>query len=1623
MGEAMKNIFTRTLRAVLCLGLPLAFIVSCSEYDLSNFQVNDNIEYRMFNLLDDYPSLYEAVNSLDQTTFNRHLGDAVNFKKDQFITMQEDTINLLSYNTDQDGPYNPATGEGYHEAHPVPKMLRLVRTLVGRINQQDSIDNDDDYNSYAADFFDLLDAFREADIGYEADILDIIQKGSEYALEREYADPGYMLKNAEEALADAIDPRHRIAAQHNQEVLGKQLIQSNSSITVNGAGKLVPDGSGTPIGLGNSVKGVGALLKGVFELLQDNDLRDSLYDVIRELGAMSAAKIPTSVPAYSNGTYATDGYKRVKDIMREEIENNEDFFTVGGKVYSGANDIYRRRTANEYSDSELRNVKKETLPPMMSLLLRTDRPGTMFADRGEKEYFAERFVTNLNRLNVDWDKAHLEESLYDMIRFDPYGRDRTSSANHPVIGRPAYDFSILEALMTTGGVTTNLGWFDGGKTNEQDYIPNSEHGHGAPSGNITLNDSVFAMQTSKDGTTGDTMYELILVDDARHNNRIFRSKDPFTLADANAGKCNISFDQNYCALNFLATHSVGDIGHPTGGNPNRTTSGKNQFVPYSPSGTKDTNTAAFNMNWVARGCWNGEGPYYFADPTAASTEINGKSYYRYIRPNRKTYAYVHKDEADPQDSSKWEYIYPGEGGDPLDVINYIGDMPLTNAVYHSSKEVKNRFVVLEFKIRIKIGPSVNAVVSFGPLWTYSIGDVITRINNAISAAGGPNNLCSAYGSFLKIVAPPGQTIQISNANNPDALGDNPVQVFLQDDFADDEVLSINPNSLKITQEAKIHFNIDNAVNKDVTFSVASPDNDGWWSAAELGAYLQAQLGSDYINATDQGIVIEGKSTVEGVAKVKLNDVYGNGMAEIFGSQTSSVSRTVVERYHRYRPAWRTDHYLIKLDRGIFAPHDMSSGSATAASPFIINEIIPESEPKRACASQEEAIYRNLQWLLTEKKIVLIVPMYLYVNFIGCTGELGFFQVIEGNGFEGLVNARKYRSNMDWAKKGTTGKSVIPGDYRLYVLATSGTKVGGLVDLNIDKVLDTMGHGSSNPAIIPHGFASISRMAFPRSEVKNLSPGYTTEYGISYGNTKTFQNISVGSREFEVDESDPVWSRRNGLVPVIVSALATAWEMSDMTHRGILSVLDSQFASLKPLFFYNRRTTGVMRQSWLPRIAGSEANLYDFMRPDSKVPGFDVGVNSETGWFGGWSVRDWYQLKSMPTSMTFMVDSDPSTNRSDRTKRADGLIAALTFYDPFTERGDGNLPNTRLITKLIKVLDKVGGAGFADPDAAGVDDGDLSTYGTRRKLFYGAEQFMTTQRIIKEASTLNLTTIDETNYKNLNHPSWMFTRKVDANSDGIYDDIRPEDVVVDEGLDISIGSDALGMGLAVYPDERDPAHPGYNGKSWYFFNDAADKAIEFTSDLGQGAGRFNATENLISLIDKFVTKVNPTQAQIDGLVHTLGIMQTEYQTDLGGGRWVYPEDLLDIQTRYMPTIMDLNKENGLASSEFTHALMQNGSLVEYILNTMSTPYQTSEIFSDLYGLLSHRLIAGNEDSYNSVLWSDLVEMQEGLVESIRNGVPMVEFTEAQDFQYNGPFGESIFSVWDPFGDLGRVFSQP
>ena len=131
-----------------------------------------------------------------------------------------------------------------------------------------------------------------------------------------------------------------------------------------------------------------------------------------------------------------------------------------------------------------------------------------------------------------------------------------------------------------------------------------------------------------------------------------------------------------------------------------------------------------------------------------------------------------------------------------------------------------------------------------------------------------------------------------------------------------------------------------------------------------------------------------------------------------------------------------------------------SGSSTNATTFKLYERIGQNQETspgsgisvRECSTQEEAIYRNIQWFLFEKKFSFILPMF--VNLLNIQSA-GAYILIEANGAVGLTNAKKGTANGWWVKLGSEGipataynpnyanspdygDSNIPGDGRIIV---------------------------------------------------------------------------------------------------------------------------------------------------------------------------------------------------------------------------------------------------------------------------------------------------------------------------------------------------------------------------------------------------------------------------------------------------------------------------------------------------------------------------------------------------------------------------------------------------------------
>jgi hypothetical protein len=98
-----------------------------------------------------------------------------------------------------------------------------------------------------------------------------------------------------------------------------------------------------------------------------------------------------------------------------------------------------------------------------------------------------------------------------------------------------------------------------------------------------------------------------------------------------------------------------------------------------------------------------------------------------------------------------------------------------------------------------------------------------------------------------------------------------------------------------------------------------------------------------------------------------------------------------QRDNRYKSTWYSDYYMTHVasypdNQNRFFTIDNSSGvsqlvpaDATAEDPnpqarrLVYNELVAEADPQRACDSPEEAFFRNYQWVMNEKKMVLVIP--------------------------------------------------------------------------------------------------------------------------------------------------------------------------------------------------------------------------------------------------------------------------------------------------------------------------------------------------------------------------------------------------------------------------------------------------------------------------------------------------------------------------------------------------------------------------------------------------------------------------------------------------------------------------
>lgn len=1081
----------------------------------------------------------------------------------------------------------------------------------------------------------------------------------------------------------------------------------------------------TNIDLGNAVQGTHDLVVWLNKLIQNPDTNILIHDAVTSFANF-----------FNSDVMATR--------LRELIVNTEDHFTIGGEVYN-ADPVYNENSDSTYSDAEIGQSLRELFPFVQKLFLRSDRPNAIISTEADQApvYPLDLMLKNLRSIGFDPDTIDIERSINDLLQYDIWGRDRVTDAS-------AWPTSFLESLLFLTHVSSHHGWKDGGATTEVEgtgyLFPDSrrDHGHGEYAEELTLNDALFSMRMEKtEGYLG--VYELSLNGMGGgliNGNHLYRSKTPFELSEVdelytgtviNDDKdYRFFYDADYGVLQFLAGPGPGDLGAPTGGNPDGQTLGTNKYLAYAPNGLHETQLSAWAMGWVIRACFNGEGPYYYADPDAETVVVDGQSYRKYLRPDSRVYALVSTDDSN--------YIYPADDGDVED--------PETEATsFNGKRQRDNRY--------------------------------------------------------------------------------------------------------------------------------------------------KSQWHSDYF--------------------ITHFTEYGTDIQHYFTIDNSSGDIVIKE---------------------------ITGSLETPAGSLTYNELIPETDPARACSSPEEAFFRNFQWVMNEKKMVIFLPLHMEAGDVIGT----VVQVFECHGSSGLANMRKFRENHVWAKNGQTGQSIIPGDYRMEVASVSAP--GAEVFIYDDTIYNyNINCGNATPAIVGHNLPALYRLGFPRS------PLMDRENGIS--------DYILGSKEFTVGDND-TWNNRNAFTPILFSLLAGIREYTPAYDpesirdgsKGMPMFLTHSPLSIKPLFYYNRggETEGTPN-SWIPRVYGTDPDPDDNYQGNPFLQSTSDFYNGRPDtWYGSWQERRYFQPAVLKTQLNILIDSDIAVPE----KRCDGLLPLITN-------------ETKALTHLFKL--------FLDPS---VDTLPLEQQVSAIKYTKG-----------------ELTAINESpaSGKNVVFPDWMFAVGIEETKDAYdayteYANVREEDIFLDDVLDFVIGHDTVdetneGYGLADYPDDKPDA------EDWKDFNDTVDTVC----DLLHNDSLNSITQNLLYIMDRIFGRDQLyTSDEISGFLYNVGEIFGYYDTGLN--RWVYQGediygDVFNMMTQRLPAMDTVVTQNEVlepataggppnyygygdhyyAQLIFLSNMSGPDGLIEFLLNTTTVTQGWGEIFSDLNRFLDGYDVSNPE----SLLWTTLSDL--------------------------------------------------
>lgn len=296
--------------------------------------------------------------------------------------------------------------------------------------------------------------------------------------------------------------------------------------------------------------------------------------------------------------------------------------------------------------------------------------------------------------------------------------------------------------------------------------------------------------------------------------------------------------------------------------------------------------------------------------------------------------------------------------------------------------------------------------------------------------------------------------------------------------------------------------------------------------------------------------------------VNKKDSSGNYLAP-----DGTIARYANGTENKYKPTWSTAKYKICVSKSGGVTKDIGLGgteyaNCSAGNPgtgFTIYEVT-KSDSERAVSSDEEAFYKNFQWLLYEKRLVVVIPARAKFS-ASLAFEESLFIVAIGNGLKGMMSLKPYcsGSTSDTCGGASNGKWLNDTSKSLRNTTTTYQDLTPANFSNIagDSVvyLQGWGYAADGAGAFQEAFVLATNAVWPL-----LIPNPNQVYGmipppISFNFTVLERLGFTTNATVPPSSTSTYWSKRNRILPLITALAKVLDDQTDVaTNKNAYSLL-------------------------------------------------------------------------------------------------------------------------------------------------------------------------------------------------------------------------------------------------------------------------------------------------------------------------------------------------------------------------------------------------------------------------------------------------------------------------------------